>query len=140
MGITSTSEYQGNLRTKCVHIQSGSIVETDAPKDNNGKGELFSPTDLVATALASCMLTVMGIKARESDISFVKISTEITKVMASNPRRISEIIVAFSIGELWNKKEKMIMENTARNCPVAKSLSPELGQKLSFNYTAESTA
>ncbi|MBT8326692.1 MAG: OsmC family protein [Bacteroidia bacterium] len=137
MSITSRVEYIGNLRTKCIHIQSNSEVVTDAPKDNNGKGERFSPTDLVATSLASCMITVMGIKANNASISFKLVSAEVTKVMASNPRRICKIMVSFSIGDNWNKKERMIMEKTARTCPVAKSLSSEVLQKIDFSYTLD---
>ena len=138
MSITSSIEYLGNLRTNCIHIQSNSEVVTDAPKDNNGKGERFSPTDLVATSLASCMITVMGIKANDSSISFKLVSAHVTKAMASNPRRISRITVNFSVGDSWNKKERKIMENTARTCPVAKSLSSEVFQEISFIYIVDS--
>ena len=139
MNITSTVTYLGDLRTKCIHVQSSSEVVTDAPKDNNGKGERFSPTDLVATALASCMITVMGIKANSSSIDFKQVTAQVTKTMASHPRRISKILVDFQIGEIWNEKEKKIMENTALTCPVAKSLSSDVEQEIRFNYTNEST-
>ena len=140
MSITSSVTYIGSLRTNCIHIQSNSEVVTDAPKDNNGKGERFSPTDLVATSLASCMITVMGIKANESAMVFDQVSAKITKIMASNPRRISKIIVRFTVADKWNEKERKIMENTARTCPVAKSLSAEVEQEISFNYTEANAA
>ncbi len=136
--MTSNVEYIKNLSTSCTHIKSGSQILTDAPTDNNGKGEKFSPTDLVATSLAACMLTVMGIKAEEDKISFQNISASVEKIMESNPRRISEIKIIMSIGEVWSKKEKSIMERTACTCPVAKSLHPDLLQEIEFIYTNES--
>lgn len=132
--MTSKVVYQGNLRTLCTHTKSSNSIETDAPIDNNGKGELFSPTDIVATALAACMITVMGIKAHSSKVPFDNIESEVTKIMGSNPRRISEIVVRFIIGEEWNDKQKTIMENTAQTCPVAQSLSPDLVQTVVFDY------
>jgi len=136
--MTSNVEYIKNLSTICTHIKSGSQILTDAPTDNNGKGEKFSPTDLVATSLAACMLTVMGIKAEEDKIHFQNVSAAVEKIMESNPRRISEIKIIISIGEVWSKKEKSIMERTARTCPVAKSLNPDLLQEIEFVYTNES--
>jgi putative redox protein len=136
--MTSNVEYIKNLSTSCTHIKSGSQILTDAPTDNNGKGEKFSPTDLVATSLAACMLTVMGIKAEEDKIGFQNVSAAVEKIMESNPRRISEIKIIISIGEVWSKKEKSIMERTARTCPVAKSLHPDLLQEIEFVYTNES--
>lgn len=133
--MTSKVVYKGNLRTQCIHLQSGSEINTDAPTDNNGKGELFSPTDTVATGLASCMITVMGIKAEQSDIAFNNISADVLKVMKSNPRQIGEIHITFHIQESWNDKEKAIMERTAFTCPVAKSLHPDLKQEIIFNYS-----
>lgn len=132
--MTSNVQYLSELRTRCTHIRSGSDLVTDAPVDNNGKGETFSPTDLVATALASCMITVMGIKAAQSDISFSNVSAQVLKVMDSKPRRISEIKVVIDIQEGWTSKEKAIMEKTGLNCPVAKSLSENLKQDIVFNY------
>lgn len=132
--MTSKVHYKGNLRTECEHVKSGSVVCTDAPTDNNGKGELFSPTDLVATALASCMITVMGIKANQSDISFNNVSASVVKVMGSDPRRIIESKIEVSIDEKWTTKEKKIMESTGRNCPVAKSLHPDMIQNITFIY------
>jgi len=132
--MTSNVNYKGGLRTVCEHIKSASVIETDAPKDNNGNGERFSPTDLVATALASCMITVMGIKAKESDIAFNTINAKVQKIMSADPRRISEIQVVISVHETWTDKEKNIMENTAKTCPVAKSMHPDLVQNIKFVY------
>ncbi len=132
--MTSNVNYQGGLRTVCKHIKSASVVETDAPIDNNGNGERFSPTDLIATALASCMIIVMGIKANQSGIAFDTVNAEVQKIMAIDPRRISEIQVVISVQETWTDKEKAIMENTAKTCPVAKSLHPDLIQNIKFIY------
>ncbi len=137
MEITSTVKYLGDLSTECTHLKSNSVIVTDAPTDNNGKGLKFSPTDTVATGLVSCMITVMGIKARESEIKFNDIRAEVTKMMGSNPRRISEIRVKILIEESWSSREKTIMENTAKTCPVAKSLHPDVVQKIEFIYTKE---
>ena len=132
--MTSKVQYKGNLRTECTHMKSGSVVSTDAPVDNNGNGALFSPTDLVATSLASCMITVMGIKANQSGISFNKVQAEVLKSMESNPRRISEVKVKIEIDENWSTKEREIMERTGLTCPVAQSLQPDAIQNISFVY------
>lgn len=132
--MTSTVNYLGDLRTDCTHVASDSVIQTDAPKDNNGKGELFSPTDLVATALASCMITVMGIKAAQSNISFIQVKAQVTKIMAADPRRISGVQINIEVGDSWSEKDKKIMENTAKTCPVAKSLHPDLRQEINFYY------
>ncbi len=132
--MTSKVQYKGNLRTECTHMKSGSVVSTDAPVDNNGNGALFSPTDLVATSLASCMITVMGIKANQSGISFNKVQAEVLKSMESNPRRISEVKVKIEIDENWSTKEREIMERTGLTCPVAQSLHPDVIQNISFVY------
>jgi len=138
MKITSTVKYAGNLGTSCVHLKSKSEIQTDAPIDNNGKGQKFSPTDIVATALASCMMTVMGIKAEQNGIKFNNLIASVEKVMESNPRRISEIKIIMTVDEDWTKKERQIMERTARTCPVAKSLHPDLLQEVTFIYTRDS--
>lgn len=133
--MTSTITYLGNLRTQATHIKSGEKIITDAPTDNQGKGEAFSPTDLVATALGSCMLTVMGIKAREMQVDLTGAEISITKIMGTEPRRITEIVVAFSLAaSTLSEKEKAILENTARTCPVFYSLHPELTKTISFNW------
>ena len=132
---TIRTEYLGNLRTEALHVQSGNELLTDAPVDNNGKGEYFSPTDLVATAFGSCMLTVIGIVAQRSSFSIVGTKLKITKVMAAEPRRIGEIIVEFNFPpNNYSSKEKEIIKHTALTCPVAKSLHPDLKQTLIFNF------
>lgn len=133
--MTAQIEYQGELSTKCTHLQSNNSIETDAPIDNQGKGQNFSPTDLVATALGSCMLTVMGIKAASSDIAFAQVSALIKKEMGTEPRRISKIDIEITVKEKWSDKERVIMETTAKNCPVAKSIHPDTVQNVAFIYT-----
>lgn len=135
--MTSKVKYNGDLRTLATHTRSGSTIETDAPPDNNGKGERFSPTDLVATALASCMVTVMGIKARDMGINIDGTQCEIEKIMAANPRRISEIKVSiqFPKDNSYTDKEKQILENTANTCPVIQSLHPDCKKKVSFHWS-----
>ncbi len=132
---TAKIKYIGNLRTEATHLQSGKIIITDAPTDNNGKGEAFSPTDLLSTSLGCCMLTIMGIVAERNAISIDGVTIAITKNMEANPRRVGEIIVEFSMPALnYSVKEKELLENAARTCPVAKSLSSELKQTIIFNY------
>jgi putative redox protein len=127
--------YKGNLRTEASHLASGKTLITDAPVDNNGKGEAFSPTDLLATSLGSCMLTIMGIASEKHKINMEGTSLEITKIMASEPRRVAEIIVEFTMPKNnFSEKDKKILENAALTCPVAKSLSPDLKQIVIFNY------
>jgi putative redox protein len=133
--MTSEASYQGKLRTVCTHLKSRSSIETDAPVDNNGNGERFSPTDLIATALASCMITVMGIRAQLSGIPFETVSASVQKSMGISPRRITEIKVEIVVHDSWSDKQREIMEQVARGCPVAQSLSPELVQNVSFKYT-----
>lgn len=133
--MTSEVSYQGQLRTTATHLKSQNEIVTDAPTDNNGKGEAFSPTDLVATALGSCMLTVMGIKARNKgwDIEGSKVS--ITKIMASDPRRISEIRLVLDMKHnLASREDQQLLEQIALNCPVAKSVSHEILQQVDFNW------
>lgn len=132
---TSKIVYSGNLRTEAVHLKSGNKIITDAPPDNNGKGEAFSPTDLLATSLGCCMLTIMGIMAERHEINIEGTSIEITKIMEANPRRVGEIIVEFTMPKNnYSDKEKILLENAAHTCPVAKSLSSELKQTVIFNY------
>ncbi len=133
--MTSEIIYQGDLRTQAIHLQSGDIILTDAPKDNHGKGEAFSPTDLVATALGSCMLSIMGIIANRHEINIVGTQVSIHKIMQANPRRIAAIEVTMYMPNVtYTPKERALLENAARTCPVALSLHPELEQKLSFVY------
>ncbi len=132
--ITSKVTYVSNLHAESVHLASGARIETDAPKDNNGKGEAFSPTDLTATSLANCMLTVMGIASRKDQITPIDgTSAEVTKVMYADPRRIGEIHITLTFPkENFTEKEKKIYEHTAYTCPVAKSLHPDIKQLLTF--------
>lgn len=133
--LTSTVHYHGELRTTCTHVRSGSAITTDAPVDNHGKGEAFSPTDLLATSLATCMLTTMGIRAMNENIPFPNASAEVTKIMGANPRRVTGITVVVNMAGLQlTEEQKKIMEETALNCPVAKSLHPEIRQDVRFAY------
>ncbi|MCC9135906.1 OsmC family protein [Pontibacter silvestris] len=132
---TIKSIYKGNLRTSAQHLASGNTIITDAPVDNNGKGEAFSPTDLVSAALGSCMMTIMGIVANRSSIDIEGMELEITKVMAAEPRRIAEVVLNFTMpAKDYSTKEKVMLENAARTCPVALSLHPEIKQTVSFLY------
>jgi uncharacterized OsmC-like protein len=129
---TSKVTYLGDLRTSSIHLQSGSEIITDAPTDNNGKGEAFSPTDSVANGLASCMFTVMGIKARDLEVDFSGSTAEVTKIMAAEPRRISEIHLNFHMNLAADEKTKTILERTAMTCPVFYSLHPDIKKEISF--------
>jgi len=131
---TSKVTYLGNLRTECEHLKSGSSYITDAPTDNNGKGEAFSPTDTVATGLANCMLTVMGIKARNLDVQLDGSTALVTKTMASNPRRISQIDVTLELPANVSSKNQKILENTANTCPVHHSLHPDIVKNIVFDW------
>lgn len=133
--ITVKSVYTGSLRTKATHVKSGNAFITDAPVDNNGKGEAFSPTDTVAAALASCMMTVMAIAGEKSGIDMAGMHLETTKIMTANPRRISELKVDF----YWDncqasERDRDWLKNVGRNCPVAKSLSLDLNQNITFHF------
>lgn len=131
---TSKVTYLGELRTSSIHLQSGSEIISDAPVDNNGKGEAFSPTDFVANALASCMFTVMGIKANTMYVDFSGSTAEVTKVMGIEPRRITEIHVAFNMNLSVDEKTKTILEKTAMTCPVHFSLHPDIKKEIVFNW------
>ncbi len=136
---TSTIKYLGNLRTESTHLASGATILTDAPVDNHGLGSQFSPTDMVANSLATCMLTVMGIKAIDMQISINGSTAEVTKIMASDPRRIGKIQVVFQmkICEL-TKKIQTILENTAKTCPVHFSLHPNIEMEIEFHWKTQS--
>ena len=132
---TIRTKYLGDLRTEAEHVKSSVKIITDAPVDNQGKGEAFSPTDLLAASLGSCMTTIMGIAARTHSIDMSGIDMKITKVMAANPRRVSEVIVEFDMKDhLYTDKEKAILQQAARTCPVALSLHPDLIQTVIFNF------
>lgn len=132
--MTSKVKYLGDLRTESEHLQSGSKVITDAPVDNHGKGEAFSPTDMVANSLATCMLTIMGIKAASQGIDIKGTTAEVTKTMASNPRRISQIEVIIQFPGSYSDEETKMLENAGMTCPVFLSLHPEIEKKITFNY------
>lgn len=130
---TSKVIYQGDLRTTAIHLQSNNEIITDAPTDNQGKGEAFSPTDLLATSLASCMLTIIGIKACDMEIDVAGTTTEVTKIMAAEPRRVSEIHVEITFNQELDDKTQKIFYNTALTCPVAKSIHPDIIQRVTIN-------
>lgn len=128
-------EYLGELRTEATHLKSTNKITTDAPTDNLGKGEAFSPTDLVSAALSSCMMTIMGQVAEREGVALKGLKSEVTKVMAANPRRIAEIRIDFSHPNLTaTDVQKQKLKNAARTCPVALSLSNDLKQTITFNF------
>lgn len=130
------TKYLGNLRTEIEHIQSGNKIITDAPLDNNGKGEFFSPTDIFASSLGSCILTIIGISANTHGFSIDGTTLEIEKVMAANPRRVAEIKIdiIFPKGADYTDKQKRIIEAAAKTCPVANSLHPDIVKNINFIY------
>lgn len=132
--ITSSVAYKGSLRTVSVHLRSGNEIITDAPVDNNGKGEAFSPTDTVATALASCMLTIMGVKANAKEINIEGATAEVTKTMGVNPRRITKIEVNFKLPFDFEEATKTILERAALTCPVYYSLNDNIEKDIIFNW------
>tara|TARA_B000000532_G_C18713129_1_gene339142 strand:+ start:19 stop:420 length:402 start_codon:yes stop_codon:yes gene_type:complete len=132
--MISKIEYKGELRTEAVHLSSGKAIITDAPVDNKGKGEAFSPTDLVATALGSCMMTIMGIVAEREGIKLDGTIAEVEKVMATNPRRIGEIIIKIKCIQKLNRDERDKLERAAKTCPVSRSLSENLKETVEFIY------
>ena len=131
---TSIVRYLGELRCSSMHMQSGTEILTDAPTDNQGKGEAFSPTDLVANSLATCMITIMAIKARDLDLELKGTTAEVIKVMAAEPRRISEIHIHFEMNLTADAKTKIILERTAITCPVHHSLHPDIKKVISFTW------
>jgi uncharacterized OsmC-like protein len=131
---TIETTYLGGLRTEATHLQSGTKIITDAPVDNQGKGEAFSPTDLLAAALASCMLTIMGIKARANDIDIDGTTCSTTKIMAADPRRVSEIVISFKFPATYTEKEQLLLERAALTCPVYYSLHEDLKKTVDFGW------
>lgn len=132
---TSLVVYKGELRTEALHLQSGEKIITDAPVDNHGKGEAFSPTDLLATSLGSCMLTIMGIAARERNIDIEGTTCEVTKIMGTSPRRVTEIHISFNFpGRQFSDKEKAVLEQSAKTCPVSYSLHPDIQKVVEFKW------
>ena len=132
--ITSKAIYEGNLRCSATHLKSGEVILTDAPVDNQGKGEAFSPTDLAATSLGVCAITTIGIAANGRNIKIEGMEADITKIMASAPRRIAEIIIELRIKANLTGEQKEIIEEIGRNCPVARSLHPDVKQEMTFKY------
>jgi uncharacterized OsmC-like protein len=133
--MTSTVVYEGELRTTCTHLRSGNSFETDAPVDNNGKGERFSPTDLMATSLGTCMITVMGIKARAMGFDLNGIKIEVEKIMKAEPRRVGGINLFFIIPDTLkdiDEKTKQVLKNTGNTCPVQFSLHPDIEVKVDW--------
>ena len=132
--MTSKVTYLGDLRTTSIHLQSGTEILSDAPLDNNGKGEAFSPTDTVANALASCMMTIMGIKARDMNLDLMGSVAEVTKIMNAEPRRIGAIEIDFEMLGVTEQKDKTILERAAMTCPVFLSLNADIEKRISFNW------
>lgn len=138
--MTSTVIYNGELRTTCTHLGSGSLFETDAPVDNNGKGERFSPTDLMATSLATCMITVMGIKARSMGFDLDGAEVEVEKIMKADPRRVGGINLFFHLPEnLHNldEKTKSVLKHIGNTCPVQQSIHPDIAVNVDWGAWAE---
>ncbi|MCF8407886.1 MAG: OsmC family protein [Crocinitomicaceae bacterium] len=132
--MTAKIVYQGKLRTSCEHLASGNVITTDAPIDNKGKGEYFSPTDLVATAMGSCALTIMGIYCQEHNIDFDQAQIDVTKIMASNPRRIETIILKVDLsGNNWDEKTVHKVIQAGKSCPVGKTLGENV--KIEWEIT-----
>ena len=132
--MTSKVTYLGELRTSSIHIQSGNEIISDAPTDNNGKGEAFSPTDTVANGLASCMMTMMGIKSKDLNVDLTHSTAEVTKIMGTDPRRIIEIQVKLDMAIAVDQRTKLILERTAMTCPVLNSLHPNIKKDVTFNW------
>ena len=134
--MTSSIIYEGNLRTVCTHERSGSVVETDAPVDNNGKGERFSPTDLVATALGTCMMTIMGMRARELKVDLRGARIDIEKIMKADPRRIGGVNLTFHFPHSLSVDEdqRAVLEHAAHTCPVMYSINPDIEVKVVFHW------
>lgn len=132
--MTSKITYTGDLRCEAEHLQSGTIISSDAPTDNQGKGDKFSPTDLCATSLAECALTTIAILGKEKGIHIDGAVCELQKIMLSNPRRIGEIVCYFEFPQEFDDSEKEFIESTAQNCPVALSLHPDVKKTMRFKY------
>ena len=132
---TSKVIYKNNLRTEAQHIASGQKIITDAPLDNNGRGEAFSPTDLVATALASCMITIMAIAAEKNGIDISETSASVKKIMGTNPRTISDVVIKITMSKDLALKDRKRLEKAALACPVHKSLHPKMNKEITFSYS-----
>jgi uncharacterized OsmC-like protein len=134
--MTATVVYQGHLRCACTHLQSGTVIETDAPTDNRGKGERFSPTDTLCVSLATCIVTTMALKANDMGIELGGTDIAVTKHMLADPRRIGKIDVVLSFPDTLQleEKDRIILQRTGDNCPVAKSLHPDLAVNIVYNW------
>lgn len=134
--MTASIIYTGHLRCQCTHNQSGTVIETDAPTDNRGKGEKFSPTDTLCVALATCIITTMGIKATDMGIELAGTSIAVTKYMLSDPRRVGkvDVILTFPGSLQLEEKDRLILQRTGDNCPVAKSLHPDMQLNIVYNW------
>jgi uncharacterized OsmC-like protein len=132
---TATARYEGHLRTEATHTASGTVIQTDAPVDNHGRGEAFSPTDLVGTALGTCILTTMAIVAERHQVDLVGSSFMMQKIMSQEPpRRIAQLTIELHLPAALSPADRALMERTAHTCPVALSLNPELKQEVRFVY------
>lgn len=132
---TATARYEGHLRTEATHTASGTVIQTDAPVDNHGRGEAFSPTDLVGTALGTCILTTMAIVAERHQVDLVGSSFRMEKIMSTDaPRRIAQLTVELHLPASLSAADRALMERTAHTCPVALSLNPEIKQEVRFVY------
>ena len=132
--MTSKITYLGDLRTSSIHLQSGTEILSDAPIDNNGKGEAFSPTDLVANATGSCMMTIMAIKAKDLNVDLIGTTVEVTKIMQTEPRKIARLEIIMNMSIATDEKTKTILERTAMNCPVLLSLNPDIEKDITINW------
>lgn len=132
--MTSRVTYLGELRTSSIHLESGSEILSDAPKDNHGKGEAFSPTDTVANALGSCMVSIMAIKSKDMNVDLVGSTVEITKIMQAEPRKIAKIIAVLNLSVAADEKTRTILERAAMTCPVFLSLHPDIEKEVTFNW------
>lgn len=134
--MTASIIYKGHLRCECTHVQSGTVMETDAPSDNKGKGERFSPTDTLCVALATCIVTTMALKANDMDIDLSNTRIAVTKHMLSDPRRIGrvDVVLTFAASLQIEEKDKIILQRVGDNCPVMKSLHPDLEVNVEYNW------
>jgi putative redox protein len=136
--MTARVTYLGALRTEATHLQSGTTIVTDAPTDNQGRGEAFSPTDLCATSLAACMMTIMGISARNHDLDIDGTTAEVHKIMAANPRRIGAVEIRLVMPDrTYSERDQQLLEAAARSCPVALSLGEGVEQRIAFVWPTE---
>jgi putative redox protein len=137
--MTASIIYTGNLRCEVEHTQSKTTIETDAPTDNRGKGEKFSPTDLLCVSLGTCMLTTMAIKANDMDVDITSATADVTKHMYSDPRRVGKIEVAVNLPKIENEKDRKILQKTGDNCPVIKSIHPDIELAIVYKWSLHDT-